>query len=497
MDITLQLISIFSLGALGLLGWGFFRARKKGKVATLIWLQGSMLFMPWLAFLGLLAFGIYLNVVGFLVLLVIFTGIYILLGRRIRSVQMPFSPRPSVPSAQSEPSSAVTEAPPESPESHETNVMSEVVARIPRQDLEGIQGIFGIDTFFATEAIPYGEGAIFKGNLRGDPDKILALLQPKLAAVVGDRYQLYLVEDVREKPAMVVLPTAAVNQRTTPGAKILALLLLVTSILATMEVGANVLGFRLVDNWQGWPLALPFSAGILGILLVHEAGHRWMAGRYGVRLSPAFVIPSFGIGILGSLNRIESPVPTRKALFDIAFAGPAVGGLVSLLVLVLGLLASGGDGDLLVPTGLLSNSVLVASLARLVLGSAVEGEVIGIHPLVAIGWISLGVTALSLLPAGQLDGGRMVQAVYGRKLAGRATFVSLALLGVAALSNALALYWALLILFVAREAERPPQNELTPTDDLRDGLTLVSLLLVAMVLLPVPPALARILHLAG
>jgi membrane-associated protease RseP (regulator of RpoE activity) len=489
MDITLQLISIFTLAALSLLGWGFFRARQRGKAAMLMWIQGSMLLMPWLVFLGLLAFGIYLNVAGFLALLVVFTGIYIGLGRRVRSIvaQMPPAPKAATPPGEGE----------DVPLAEKADQETDLIPQMSAADIDAIQGIFGIDTFFATEAIPYGEGAIFKGNLRGDPEVILAQLQPKLAEIVGDRYQLYLVEDVREKPAMVVLPTEAVNPRASTGAKVLAGILFALSGFSTLEVGANLLGFRLLENWQGWPLALPFSAGIMGILLLHESGHRWMAGRYGVRLSPAFVVPSFGIGTLGSLNRIESPVPTRKALFDIAFAGPAVGGVVSLAVLLLGLILSGGEGDLVVPTSLLTNSVLVASLTRLILGSSVGAEVVGIHPLVAIGWISLAVTALSLLPAGQLDGGRMVQAVYGRKLAGRATFVSLILLGVAALSNVLALYWALLILFIVREPERPPQNELTPTDDLRDGLTLVALFLVATILLPVPPALAGILHLGG
>ncbi|NJL98939.1 MAG: site-2 protease family protein [Synechococcaceae cyanobacterium SM2_3_2] len=491
MDITLQLISIFTLAALSLLGWGFFRARQRGKAAMLMWIQGSLLVMPWLVFLGLLAFGIYLNVAGFLALLIGFTAIYIAVGRRVRSMvaQMPPTPPEANPGGNDESEDPLSAGKP-APE-------TDLTPRMASADIDAIQGIFGIDTFFATEAIAYGEGVIFKGNLRGDPEVILAQLQPKLAEIVGARYQLYLVEDVREKPAMVVLPTEAVNQRASTGAKVLAGILFALSGLSTLEVGANLLGFRLLENWQGWPLALPFSVGILGILLLHESGHRWMAGRYGVRLSPAFVVPSFGIGTLGSLNRIESPVPTRKALFDIAFAGPAVGGAVSLAVLLLGLFLSGGEGDLLVPTTLLTNSVLVASLTRLIVGAGVGAEVVGIHPLVAMGWISLGVTALSLLPAGQLDGGRMVQAVYGRKLAGRATFVSLILLGVAALSNVLALYWALLILFIAREPERPPQNELTPTDDLRDGLTLVALFLVATILLPVPPALAGILHLGG
>ncbi|MEN9279066.1 MAG: site-2 protease family protein, partial [Thermostichus sp. DG_1_5_bins_95] len=277
------------------------------------------------------------------------------------------------------------------------------------------------------------------------------------------------------------------------GAKILAGALLFFSFLATLEVGANLFGFRLLEAPGRWVEALPVSVGILSILLIHEAGHRWMAGKYGVRLSPAFVIPSFGIGTLGSLNRIESPVPNRKALFDIAFAGPAAGGLLSLLVLGVGLLLS-GSGGLYVPTNLFRSSILVGTLARLVLGGEFQSEVIAIHPLVAVGWIGLGITALSLLPAGQLDGGRIVQAVYGRKTAARATFVTLIALAVASISNVLALYWALLILFIAREPERPPQDEISETDGQRDALALLALFLMVMTLLPIAPALAGFLN---
>jgi membrane-associated protease RseP (regulator of RpoE activity) len=487
MNIAAEITPLFLLGTLAFLGWGFWRARRRGSLAVWVWLQGSLLLLPWVVFLGLLLLGIYLNFAGFLVLLLVFTGLYIAVGRKTRQLaQQELQARREQLARLEEQGEAPSagEAPLEAPA---------VLQRISAEDLQAIQSIFGLDTFFVTETVPYGEGAIFKGNLRQEAEVVVPLLVEKLKEQVGSRYQLFLVEDPAEKPAVVVLPDPIVNYRASVGAQILAAGLLLASFLATLEVGANLLGFRLLDAPGRWVEALPVAAGIFAILLVHETGHRWMAGKYGVRLSPAFVIPSLGIGTLGSLNRIQSPVPSRKALFDIAFAGPAASGILSLLVLLAGLKLSGSEG-LYVPTEIFRSSILVGTLARLVLGSQLQAELVPIHPFVAVGWIGLAITALSLLPAGQLDGGRIVQAVYGRKTAARATFITLIALAVAAISNVLALYWALLILFIAREPERPPQDEITETDGQRDALALLALFLMVMTLLPIAPALAGFLN---
>ncbi|MFS8864709.1 site-2 protease family protein [Synechococcus sp. H55.9] len=490
MNIAAEITPLFLLGTLAFLGWGFWRARRRGSLAVWVWFQGSLLLLPWVVFLGLLLFGVYLSFAGFLLLLLVFTGLYIAVGRKTRQLaQQELQARrqqlAQMEERQEIPSEGAGETPVEQPL---------VLRGISAEDLQAIQSIFGLDTFFVTETIPYGEGAIFKGNLRGEAEVVVPLLTEKLKERVGGRYQLFLVEDASEKPAVVVLPDEIVNYRASTGAQILAAGLMIASFLATLEVGANLLGFRLLEAPGRWVEALPVAAGIFAILLVHETGHRWMAGKYGVRLSPAFVIPSLGIGTLGSLNRIQSPVPNRKALFDIAFAGPAAGGLLSLVVLLVGLKLS-GSGGLYVPTEIFRSSILVGTLARLVLGSQLQAELVPIHPFVAVGWIGLAITALSLLPAGQLDGGRIVQAVYGRKTAARATVITLIALAVAAISNVLALYWALLILFIAREPERPPQDEITETDGQRDALALLALFLMVMTLLPIAPALAGFLNL--
>jgi membrane-associated protease RseP (regulator of RpoE activity) len=94
------------------------------------------------------------------------------------------------------------------------------------------------------------------------------------------------------------------------------------------------------------------------------------------------------------------------------------------------------------------------------------------------------------MPAGQLDGGRIVQAIYGRKTAGRTTIATLIVLAIAALANPLALYWAIVILFLQRDLERPSLDEISEPDDARAALGLLALFLMVVMLVPFTPSLA-------
>jgi len=142
-------------------------------------------------------------------------------------------------------------------------------------------------------------------------------------------------------------------------------------------------------------------------------------------------------------------------------------------------------------------SILVGTLARVVLGSALHSSVVNVHPLVVIGWLGLVITALNLMPAGQLDGGRIVQAIYGRKTAGQTTLATLIVLGLVSLANPLAMYWAVVILFLQRDLDRPSLNEISEPDDARAALGLLALFLMIVTLLPLTPGLAGRLGIGG
>jgi membrane-associated protease RseP (regulator of RpoE activity) len=162
-------------------------------------------------------------------------------------------------------------------------------------------------------------------------------------------------------------------------------------------------------------------------------------------------------------------------------------------MLVTGLILSQPGSLFQVPTQFFQGSILVGSLAKVVLGSQLQESIVDVHPLTVIGWLGLVITALNLMPAGQLDGGRIVQAIYGRKTARRTTVATLIILGIVAItnpSNPIPLYWGILILFLQRSLERPSLNELTEPDDARAALGLLALFLMLATLIPLSPGLA-------
>jgi membrane-associated protease RseP (regulator of RpoE activity) len=496
--------------AIALLIWGWVRARPTGQAGLLAWMQSVVLMLPWLLFFGLFSLGIYLNLATILFLILGSTGAYIYLGRRLRIL----SAYKAVPPATfaegdetSEPTTLTTRSPlPEDgtatktlqnatsssaqPPSTPPKPSGDREHLMPASDLAALEGIFGIDTFFRTETVPYGEGAIFRGNLRGEPDTTLQTLTQLADERLDRRYRLFLIPDANAKPVVLSLPRTADPQPLSPVQVTAAIALAVLTFLTCLEASGILMGFDLLAKPEQWRVALPFATGLFATLLVHEIGHRLAARQHHVKLSLPFLIPTWEIGSFGALTRIESTLPDRKTLFDIAFGGPALGGILSLGFLVTGLVLSHPGSSFQIPTGFFQGSVLVGTFAKIILGSALAAPLVDIHPLTLVGWLGLVVTALNLVPAGQLDGGRIVQAIYGRKIAGRATVISLIILAIASLTNPLALYWAVFILFLQRSLERPALNELTEPDDARAALALLLLFLSLATLLPLTPTLA-------
>lgn len=483
-------IFLIVLTAVGILAWSFNRSKVYGKLGILAWLQSVVLMSPWLIFFALFALGIYLNLVGILALLILSFGVYIAIGRKLRAAgQDAMIQRKAAERLKAEAEAAQSES---APDVAQEPTEIEFVP-IPESDLAQIKSVFSIDTFFATETIPYQEGAIFKGNLRGEAEESHNKMTAKLKSELQDKYRLFLVESPEEKPVVVVLPSKNDPQPATLAQKNLALVLLVATIVTSLEASGLLLGFDLFSNWSRYREALPLSLGLWAVLIAHEIGHRLAAQRHSVRLSLPYFLPTWQIGSFGAITRFESLLPSRTALCDIALAGPALGGLISLLLLVAGMTLSHPGSVFQLPTEFFQASILVGSLAKVVFGSALQESIVDVHPLVIVGWLGLVITALNLMPAGQLDGGRIVHGIYGRKIARRTTVATLIVLGIISLANPgnpIPLYWAILILFLQRDLERPALNEITEPDDTRAAWGLLALFLMLATLIPLTPSLA-------
>ncbi len=218
-------------------------------------------------------------------------------------------------------------------------------------------------------------------------------------------------------------------------------------------------------------VGLPFALAFIGILLGHEMGHYLAARRHGVPVSLPYFIPFppyFSIvGTLGAFIRLRGPMMRRSVLFDIGVAGPLASFLLSLPLLFVGLrlsepvpAADAGLYPFLVhfagePIRIGSNAVL-QSAAVLGVPGFEPGSAIVLHPLAFAGWLGIFVTALNLIPLGQLDGGHILYAVAGdlQRHLGRAFILILVLLGLVWWGWWL---WAVVVLFLGRgRVAHPP-----------------------------------------
>ncbi len=218
----------------------------------------------------------------------------------------------------------------------------------------------------------------------------------------GPQPEVILAELVPERP-MYGVPVARRRRIGLP------VLLFVATCLSTLLVGSAGSGLA-----HGLMFALP----LMTILICHEAGHFLQARRYGVYASlPYFIpMPISPIGTFGAVIAMQARMGDRKALFDIGITGPLAGLVPTLIFCVVGLhwsqvvtLPKGGGAFLL------GEPPIFKLLTHHIFGPLPPGKDILLHPMAFAGWVGLLVTALNLLPIGQLDGGHVLYGLLREK----------------------------------------------------------------------------------
>ena len=224
-------------------------------------------------------------------------------------------------------------------------------------------------------------------------------------------------------------------------------------------------------------------------LLAHELGHFLQARRYGVPASlPYFIpMPFSPIGTMGAVILMQPGRGDRRTLFDIAVTGPLAGLIPALLFSILGLQRSQVIQMAEQPAGLiLGEPLLFRLLAYFTFGPLPEGQDIALHPLAFAGWVGIFITALNLIPIGQLDGGHILYSL----LLKRAHVVAQALLLMAVVAVFMWGYWGwmlmIVLLMLMGPAHPPTANDHVPLGTGRTILGWASLFFVPLGFTPMP-----------
>lgn len=340
-----------------------------------------------------------------------------------------------------------------------------------------------------------GQGGIlqFEGKLRGKTEEMFSKMRE---AFRGEPVTPMLLEGEGHEVRVLFLPSQEQAPKENPN-WLLHALLFVGALATTTWAGALHAGVNLLQQPESFAVGLPYSLGLMLILGAHEMGHYITARRYGIQVTPPFFIPvPFALGTFGAFIKIKSLTPTRRALFDVAAAGPLAGLVFAIPALLIGLRSSqiipGNAPAGLVHYGVSAgSSMLLACFAKVSLGAPVSaGHHLALSPLAFAGWLGLIVTALNLLPIGQLDGGHIAHAVFGARNARGISLVALAGLFLLALFVWPGLImWAFIVYFIAGTRDAPAANDVTPVDFPRRLMAYLLFVILLFIIVPVPHAL--------
>lgn len=372
--------------------------------------------------------------------------------------------------------------------------------------LDRLRGqLVGLMAVERVEVSADGRAVAFYGPLYDTPDAVFDRVSQRFAAL---GYTALLSREGKTYRVVAIPGVARAPRRSRPWVNLalfVATFLTVTLAGANPEVGGGPVGYFLSG--------LPFSLTLMLILLAHELAHYFVGRRYGSPVSLPYFIP-MPLSILGTMGAVifqSERVRDRKALFDVGIAGPLAGFLVAVPLLIVGLLFTrvGRPSDFLPPeqwTGIVyqeGNSLLYLAAKYLVFGRVLPDRTTGEDvwlslpaspggPIVFAAWAGLLVTALNLMPIGQLDGGHVAYALLGRR-AWKLAYVMIALL------VALGAYlwvqgnpawptwviWAVLgLLFGPRHP--PPLNDASGLDARRIVLGVLMVLVFIATFVPVP-----------
>ncbi len=266
--------------------------------------------------------------------------------------------------------------------------------------------------------------------------------------------------------------------------------LALATFITTMVMGSFLFGVDPISNPTDVLKGIPFTLAIMAILGAHETGHYLIAKKHGMHTSLPYFIPFPSlIGTMGAVIRHRGPIPNRKALFDVGIAGPLIGLSVSIVVTIIGLLQP--------PVPAISEGYQIQlgipPLFQIITLFIQTNETSTLHPVAFAGWVGMLVTALNLIPAGQLDGGHVLRAMIGEKASRVSMFLPFFLISLGAYityfqgrDGFIWVFWGLLLLLFAASGHPKPLNDEVLLSRERMVLGIITFILGLLSATPVP-----------
>jgi Zn-dependent protease len=369
-----------------------------------------------------------------------------------------------------------------------------------------LQTCFPWSTYYLQNIDYRPQAVICRGQLRSQPDVAYKTIRDNVEAAFGDRFFVVFQEGTTGKPFFALVPNTLNKADSPPILRPRMALGLLLLTLFTTTLGWSQLQGTAAPSGAALLWGLPYAVTLIGILGIHELGHYLVARRYQIQVTlpyfiPVIPVPLFPFGTLGAFIQMRSPVPHRRALFDIGLAGPLCGLLLLFPMLLIGLSQSA-----VVPAPAASNtisftttvdpslSLLLSLLSKLALGQALTPDsAIQLHPIALASGLGLVMTAYNLMPVGPLDGGHIVHAMVGQRTGAMIGQVFRLLLLALSMVQSHLLVWAVLLLLLPANDE-PALNDVTELDNRRDLLGLMAMGLLLLIILPTPVFLARWLN---
>lgn len=280
---------------------------------------------------------------------------------------------------------------------------------------------------------------------------------------------------------------------------LLGLTVVTTTFVGALHYFSFTLGFgagnaTVLPDFTSASFYLPgfwYSATVLGILGCHEMGHYLACRYYRVDASLPFFLPAPLplTGTLGAFIRIRQRIPSKIALFDIGLAGPIAGFLVAVPTLLVGLSMSVVERLPEKFSGFeLGEPLLFRAASWLVWGVLPDGVSINMHPMAFASWFGLLATALNLFPIGQLDGGHVAYAVFGRRASWLTVVMVVLAIGLTFVSSSWMVWTILMIaMLVVMGPHHPPTlDDHVAMDGTRLMLAVIGLVMLIVCFTPAP-----------